>query len=380
MKEVMTKKKDDSEISYFMEDAILFSLWAFSNPNFYPKEYFDVGDISPFDRWQYERVFDFLIKRLEMVGVAVPEIDYYSDIDEGTLKPLSTENLKKQNVEIKKAARKFLNNNFSIKEIKILAPIFHEIYEIIYFQPKFSKEDVKKMLKQIDEYIEKFLNNELFVYDRNYLSFEKQKQFFVGKIRKMSALEKYGENFVISTSSFEKDDDEDADEEEAFLFVHTLYALQKLGYIGVLRLWCKRDTLRNKHLYFANIVANDILIDEVTNSFRKENPATTFEGYDEKHNLLKFAGKAIELSKKNKETDAVLLIKTLRKEPERYWFNDELLEDWGYQPHDETAKNKAYFAARKINEAVKMKTGIDDFIDHNTSKFRINPKYLKVDE
>lgn len=129
MKEVMTKKKDDNDINFFMEDATLFSLWAFSNPNYYPNEkYFGISDISPFDHWQYKRVFDFLIKRLEIAGVAFPKIDYYSDIPDEELKPLSTENLKGQNAEIRKAVRRFLNNNFGVEKVKTLAPIFHNIH------------------------------------------------------------------------------------------------------------------------------------------------------------------------------------------------------------------------------------------------------------
>ncbi len=374
----MTKKKDDSNLlDFFMEDAIFFSFWAFSNPSFYPREkYFGISEITPFHTWEYGRVFDFLVQRMKMADIPFPTIGYFSDTPSEELKPLHNEKMQGKDPVKKEAAVKFLNNDFGAKEVKALAPLVHKIYQWLYFMPKFSKSDVQKLVNQSDEYIQKFLNSELFVYDRNYLTFERQKQFFIGKIRNMAAFEKYGENFVISSVD-DEGDGKDAGAKDGFLFIHTLYALQKLGYVTVLRLWCERDNVYNKHKYFANIVANNTLIDEVTNSFRKENPATIFEGYDEKHNLLKFAGKEVELSKKNKETDAVLLIKTLKKEPERYWFNDELFEDWGYQPEDETAKNKAYFAARKINEAVKMKTGIDDFIDHNTSKFRINPKYLK---
>lgn len=91
---------------------------------------------------------------------------------------------------------------------------------------------------------------------------------------------------------------------------------------------------------------------------------------------LYFAGKEITISKTNKETYQTQLLNTLLKEW-RYWFKDEIMEDWGYRDGDETSKNKAYFAARKINELVKMETGIDDFIDHNTDKFRINLKYMK---
>jgi hypothetical protein len=62
--------------------------------------------------------------------------------------------------------------------------------------------------------------------------------------------------------------------------------------------------------------------------------------------------------------------------------NDEILSDWGLTDEDmkKVPKNKVYFAGQKINNAVALKTQIADFIECNTSKARINPKYRKVDE
>jgi len=339
-----------------------------------------MSEIVPSDDLWYKETFDFLTVNLQLANVPFPKIGSYNDIpDEELQLPPSESQLKNYTDEDKKqmiaASKKFMKDDFGLKELEMLGQIRGGIYRWIYIEPKFEKSDQEKISKHIDNYIDSFLNNELFVYDRNYLTFEKQKQVFIEKVRSMSAFEKYGENFIIS-----HEEHDNVSKNTGFLFTHTLYALKKLKYVTVLRIWCGRDNLNNKKKYYANIVANDSFIDEVNSSFQKENPSTIFEGYDKTHNIIKFAGKEIELSKKNKETDAVLLIKSLIKEPERYWHNDELLEDWGYRSQDEAAKNKTYFAARKVNDAVKMKTGIDDFIDHNTSKFRINPKYLKVDE
>lgn len=102
--------------------------------------------------------------------------------------------------------------------------------------------------------------------------------------------------------------------------------------------------------------------------------------FNEKKGVLYFSGQEIELSKKGKETDAVLLLKTLLKTDEKEWLhNDEILSDWGYTEADleRIPKNKVYFAGQKINTAVALKTKIEDFIECNTSKARINPKYRK---
>ena len=133
----------------------------------------------------------------------------------------------------------------------------------------------------------------------------------------------------------------------------------------------------------ANLILEDTLIREINNKYKKDNPKNIFEKFDEKTGVLSFAGQKIELSKKGKETDAVLLMKTLLKAEDDNWkHNDEILEDWGYNDEDQkdTPKNKVYFAGQKINNSVALKTQIDDFIECNTSKARINPKYRKIDE
>jgi hypothetical protein len=107
------------------------------------------------------------------------------------------------------------------------------------------------------------------------------------------------------------------------------------------------------------------------------------KGFDDKTGVLKFADQEIALAKKGKETDSVLLMRTLLKESVGEWkFNDEILVDWGYSDElqIELPKNKVYFAGQKINNAIALKTKINDFIECNTTKARINPKYLKVDE
>jgi hypothetical protein len=74
---------------------------------------------------------------------------------------------------------------------------------------------------------------------------------------------------------------------------------------------------------------------------------------------------------------------TLYKKDDTEWiYNDEIFEDWKFNQADiqKSPKNKIYFAAKKINEKVAMKTKIEDFIEFNTEKVRINPRYNKVDE
>ncbi len=368
--------KKDSEIKFFIEDVNFYTLWVYSRPDFYPKDYFGIGEISPLKDYDLKRVFNFLKTRLEIANVPFNEFFSYSDNDyKGAFMPPTEAMLKSYNSATKKkiidACKKFQADKFGLEEIQMLMPVYGKLCDLFYICPDFTKEELVKLKQHIEDYIDLFLNNELFVYDRNYFVFEKQKQFFIDKIRKMTALESYGENFVISEKI-------DSLSEDGFLFMHTLFALQKLGYIGVMRLWL--TTGYQNYTYHANIVVFNNFVDEINSSYRKDNPMNVIEKFDRKTGVLKFAGHQIELSKKSKETDAVLLLKTLFKAPVGDWkHNDEILEDWGYNDVDlkDLPKNKIYFAGQKINTSIALKTKIDDFLECSTTKARINPKYRR---
>lgn len=132
--------------------------------------------------------------------------------------------------------------------------------------------------------------------------------------------------------------------------------------------------------YSINILPNESFKELIYQDFRKENPKTIIESYDEKKWILSFAWKKIIISKSGKETNAKLLLGTLMKaEWEEYIHNDEILEGWWYNDEDQKniPKNKVYFAGQAINRAMQLQTNIDDFLDITTTKARINPKYRK---
>ncbi len=167
-------------------------------------------------------------------------------------------------------------------------------------------------------------------------------------------------------------------EAELFLFVHTMMALSYKKYLKIEGFSYGTthvlDVYDRGFLFKIKLRKDDIGIIAVSK---------LFESYDENYHLLKFAGQEIELAKKGKETDAVLLLKTLIGAKNAEWkHNDEILNDWGYNDEDIKGlpKNKVYFAGQKINNAIALKTQIKDFVECNTFKARINPKYRIVDE
>lgn len=281
------------------------------------------------------------------------------------------------------------NKKVKLNDISTVSWIWYNVYNHIKFTPseyKISKEVEAILRTEINEYLDKFINDKLATAKKNYYKFETQKKVLIKLIEDDKKISLYGTNFIIrekidSNCVLEKIPD--------FCIIQTVYALQRLGYLKVVDAWeeqkyrddnFSREPSRHVNV---NIVLEEVFVDEINSNYKKENPANIFESFDVKRGVLKFAGKEIELSKNGKETDAVLLLKTLLKEESTEWkHNDEILEDWGYNDDDLKAlpKNKIYFAGQKINNAVALKTQIDDFVECNTTKARINPKYRKIDE
>ncbi len=379
-------KETSKKRRYFIEDTQLYTRWVYASTKLHSNGILRMDDITPLPSKSYRAAYFQLKHYLENLEIPFPKISSVVDP--------SNENYFNEHIEIteeehsehgedftnqyREATNRFYKDTLTQEDIGTLSTLRPQIYEWIYLEPNIDERNILKLQKNIDGYIDDFLNNELFIFTRNYYKFEKQKELFIEKIRAMSALEVYGKNFIITSNPAAYYIGSGAREDEGFLFVHTLCALQKLGFIDVLRLWATTNPKgrEGNFTYRANIVTLDGLVNEITNSFRKDNPTITFDGFDPKNSLLKFAGKEIELSKKKKKTDAVLLVETLSKEPDRYWHKDEIEEDWGYFEKD-AAKNKVYYAARSINTAVRLETGIEDLIEGGTKKFRINPKYLK---
>ncbi len=110
-------------------------------------------------------------------------------------------------------------------------------------------------------------------------------------------------------------------------------------------------------------------------------PKKVYEGFDAERGMLRFAGKDILLSKKiGKENNPVRLIATLSKDRDRWWYFDEVLEDWEganwEQRKERVAEHIFYDAATTVNAEVAKQTSVPDFLEFTTTKFRINPAYL----
>lgn len=81
-----------------------------------------------------------------------------------------------------------------------------------------------------------------------------------------------------------------------------------------------------------------------------------------------------------KENNALRLLLTLMKEPDREWNEDEILQDWEGANcfMNEKLSERIYQSHRALAKKVFDTTEIDDFIRLRNKNYQLNTKYLKL--
>jgi len=372
MVKIETKKRRT-----YYTDWDFFQLWIISNSKFYIEGASGYLKLSQIEGYDYENIRETLKKIslfFEAIEVKKNHIRKYSNV---TIQHIETEKQIKADYpadkEILASFRRIRKWSFTIDDVIDTYGYLSSYDRVIYFPFDYPQDELEKIYAYLNKYIDEFINHELIVSTTSVLVFEKQKEWLVKTFKDMQAIEKFGNNFIVTKKGYS---------DKEVLFFHTLYALEKLEYIEVINIWFTSGVDSNK-TYHANILVNEIFIKEINQDFKKENPEKVIEKFDSKTGILSFGGKKIELSKKGKETDAVLLMNTLLKEEEWEWVhNDEILEDWWYSLEEQgkTPKNKVYFALQKINKTMELEAQIENFIEWGTTKARINPKYRQIDK
>ena len=379
----MTKKDEENiteeeDYTNFWTDPEFYCLWQFTKEKYLP---LNENDLVALYETIPERYYDEDVL-LELLNDNMElderwELHLYNDSEYRSKLPKTKEELqrfnRKQHSKILSICTRIEKSKFTYEEyqfVKLALPtwIDHDIYLLPKEDIDQDDNDLKSLL---DNYINLYINWELLVDWVNYYNFQKNKELFIRLIRETKALEQYWRNFIVTNNLYGKPFYQDKES----LFAHTVYALEYLWYLKVLDIdahsW-------DYPTYKINILPKESFKELIYQDFKKENPKTIIEWYDEKKWVLTFAWKKISISKSWKETDASLLIKTLLKTQwDDYHHNDEIYEDWGFNEEDieKASKNKIYFAWQKINKDIQLATWIEDFLDITTTKARINPKY-----
>lgn len=356
------------------EDLCMLLLYAkreLRSNNDYP--YIGIRDLAPFFNRYGGREFKKLIFFLRSLNLSIKETVIYGDIDEKELfLPPSADSMAHlttaEQTKVQKAATRILDDDFSQKEIDILIPFTSAFLDNVCFAEKISEADSKFITEWLNEYIQYYIDGELSISDRNALIFEKQKERFFEHILTKKLVEKYGNTFITEYKFSQKDD---------FYFIHTLVAMEKLGYISLNKISFIHNPILEIAEYSVNLKLEPVFINEMNQKYKKDNPNHVYEDYDTEHCVITFLGKKIEISK-TKSSDPARLMSTLAKDPSKKWNKDEVYDDLGYSIEEQKGlpSQKMYQAALKISDIVTKKTQVDDFLIFSTKSTQINPKYM----
>ncbi len=116
--------------------------------------------------------------------------------------------------------------------------------------------------------------------------------------------------------------------------------------------------------------------------FRENKKDIYFEKFDNRKNTLIFnTGEVVVGKNTSRINTKSRLLKIICSKPTALWYNDLILEEWdkGNPVPDniENQTHKFYNPALEINQLIKAKLGINDFLKFNTKEVKINPLYLR---
>jgi hypothetical protein len=348
----------------------------------FEQDYFSLTNLTLSERDLYTPYQNlFKIKFFQEVEVQV-NFNHPSDLQE-----IYDEAGKYENKEdLHKTLGKVLNGEkVTISEINTLIALGFDAYNRMIFYPNTKNKKLESYFKtEINSYLDSFINNDLQINKNNYFRFEIQNKKLIELIEKRDMINLYGNKFILSEVL---NGDGFLQSCSEFSIIQTCFALQKMGFIAINKLWKSTDYSKGIDLFEENyprlininLTLKDSFIDELNDNFKSLNPNKYYESYDSEKKILNLCKKKIKLAVKGNDTDSIKLIETLLKDKEKTWHNDEILNDWGYSLDEDTSKNKIYHSAKNLNKKIEKELKISDFIIPTTKDCKINPKYLKID-
>lgn len=371
--EEISEEIQDTGDWFSVEDLILSQI-------IYIVEEIKIGKYNGIKIINIHNLYSKVVKEIISLKVKDDEIDdkveyYVSVISEITrIEELMKRKLEKYNKEGKELKTDMFNGvkltEYEFRKYisfvtNITAP-FVEL-EITFFNKK-----IKELQKELESYIQYF-SKDFFIddlppYKDKRLYFTKQLENFYNYIKELPIIN----NCINIPFSTLRNDD--------FEIVKILKYLELKEKIRI-KNW-NDPYLWNVEFFEVPITIQNLIENQTkkNNNYIENNSKMYFEKYDKNKKILRIANKNISLAKKGTDTDDIKLLETLLIDKEKIWWNDEILEEWGYHADDKITKNKVYSSARNLQRKIKHVTNIDDFIEFTTAEFNINPRYLKVDE
>lgn len=387
------KNVNNTTKKYFSDDE-LYIFWKYLNSDkLVDKNVLNFYDLTPLKAnvsfMASELILMVKLFKGELIGLKFHK-DIYLKYCQKEYKETIKFTKEKKELELAKAIKKVFDNKYNLDDV--LTVCFYEKSLMCYYFDfdKVISEKVKvKLSELLDKYIKNFIKDELVIDKQNYYKFEKQKQLTFEMLSPY--INRYGKQFIFK----KRPDvryipwDEHENKVNEYLFIHSLIALEKLGYLDIKKIWIIDDEEYNIKLLikqkYIDKLEDKKIFKGITykNGVIKKRPEVKMDSIESlvkyENGILKFRSKEINFRNKQNQKD---LLATIFEEPKKNWSYDEIQEKWdemmklGVIDYPKNYWKKFYSAGDDINKAVAIETQVKDFITKNTKEIRINPKYI----
>ena len=390
-------KKNSQEKIPYLSEGELYSIWKYLNGF----RLVDRGGVLNFDDLTpYKETSLFMAKFLSLLK------ELGIDSLEGLVfhKNIYFQYHKKGYEELKKKKEEGTLNGFALKHLEFLEEIFENpkilyrnefgffdsvlyegnlgFMEFFEFSAKIPPKEKKKIENFIKKYIETFISDKLQKSKENFYCFSEQRKQLLNPL--FHKEKKYGRSFIFNPLDLDfnlfKPDEE-------FLFIHTLIALEILGYFEVENIWIYDWDLSPEEQtegYKVKINLKDKFFDEVEEicfGKRIAKPIQQVENKDfsnpifsEEKGLLEVNRKKIKVKKFSDQFHLLKIIFENKENLKKEWFFSEIAEI--YEPLNPPMDKKFYNATDQIRKKIAIETGIKDFFITTRQSLRINTNYL----
>ena len=272
------EEKPITEKLPYKKDGLFYALWKYSNAHrLTGKSLIAFFDLLPLEKNDRFTIFEF-VNALKELGVELENITFHTDIykkysvsEHEFLNEYFIENPSKN---FSKAIKKLFNNKATFTDIYNIFGKFDELpkaklqlsglLEFIEFSPKPSYKNISPLKNEIDRYLQCFIDDKLFSPElKNFYRFSKQKDIFIQNIERY--VKDYGDSFLYKQGKSILNGKIANHGNEEYLFIHTLAAMEKLGFLeveGILTMDMDTPPEKQKDDYKVRMNVTQKLLDE----------------------------------------------------------------------------------------------------------------------
>ena len=233
----------------YMKDGLLFSLWKYANAEkLTGKSLIAFTDLLPLEGTDRFVIYEFLDEinnlKIELENITF-HLEIYKKYCPAEYEAIEAYIKDGRSTSFNEAIGKVFRNQAVFTDIFDIFGKFDELakfklrlsglMEFIEFSANPSEKNLKPLKTLLDKYLKYFIENKLFSFElKNYYNFNRQKEIFFNQIK--NELRDYGQEFIFrqgETVSVIKGLVASIGKDEAYLFIHTLAALEKEGYLEV---------------------------------------------------------------------------------------------------------------------------------------------------